>query len=281
MPEARSHGLVLTKTHQVLLVRDGTGAEPVWRLPAVAIPPGERPLPRLAESIRALVAMPVPPPVGSRATEVAHPLGRDFAFLLEPDARLPEAEELRRNARSLGWEDAGVFPLGRVTELLTAAGEQHLWWALYCDTLLGGHRPSTRALDVFSFGAGLAMAARLAHHVLKGSKRWTTGSIPAMEQRGETIPHVGLQSLLTDGFGIPLALLETVEVRRVRFGEVAPEVAAGEGEGDLSFEDWQEGHVHYFSQEALAQGATFTNDTPVFNERFRVVKVLGTADMPE
>jgi len=273
-----SHGLVLTKTHQVLLVRDGTGGEPLWRLPAVALRPGERPLPRLAESIRALVATPVPPPVGSRAIGPAHPLGRDFAFLLEPDAGLPGSEELRCNARGLGWEDAGVFALGQVTELLTAAGEQHLWWDLYCDTLLGGYRPSTRELDVFSFGSGLGMAARLAHQVLKGSKRWTTGSIPAMERQGTALPYVGLQSLLTDGFGIPLALLETVEVRRVRFSDVAHEVAAGEGEGDLSFEDWQQSHVHYFSQEALAHGSTFTPDTLVFNERFRVVKVLGLLD---
>ncbi|HEY0096639.1 MAG TPA: ASCH domain-containing protein [Archangium sp.] len=262
----------------MLLVRDGMGDVPAWRLPAVEPRPGgRRPLLLLKEQLEALLEMPLPAPAGSCGHGTGDAQARDFAFLLSGDSGPPGAEALQRNARAAGLTAAGFFSLATLTEVLTPAGEQDLWWDLYCGSMLGGHRPSTRALDVFSFGAGPRMAAQLAHLVIKGSKRWTTGFIAAMERQGALIPHVGLQSIVTDGFGIPLCLLQTVEVRRVRFGDVTHDVAVGEGEGDLSFEDWHESHVRYFSREARELGLEFTDDSLVFNERFEVLKVFASS----
>ena len=274
MLERWSRGLVLTKEHQVLLVRDGTGEDSAWRLPAVGPRPDGRPLLLLSEHLEALLGMPLPAPAGSCAYGSGDAQTRDFAFLLSGESAPPGAEALQRGARAAGLTAAGFFPLASLTGLLTPAGEQELWWDLYCDAMLGGHRPSTRALDVFSFGAGAWMAAQLAHLVIKGSKRWTTGSIAAAERQDAPIPYAGLQSICTDGFGIPLCLIQTVEVRHVRFGDVMHDVAAGEGEGDLSFEDWHEAHVRYFSREARELGLEFTDDSLVFNERFEVLKVF-------
>jgi uncharacterized protein YhfF len=273
MLERGSRGLVLTKEHRVLLVRD-RGDAPAWRLPVVEPRPGRRPLVGLREHLEALLGMPIPAPAGSCAHGSGDAQARDFVFLMSGESGPPEADALQRSARAAGLTAAGFFPLAALTELLTPAGEQELWWDLYCGAMLGGHRPSTRALDVFSFGAGARMAAQLAHLVIKGSKRWTTGLIAAMERQGAPIPHVGLQSIVTDGFGIPLCLLQTAEVRHVRFGDVLHDVAAGEGEGDLSFEDWHEVHVRYFSREARELGLEFTDDSLVFNERFEVLKVF-------
>ena len=274
MLERWSRGLVLTKEHQVLLVRDGMGDASAWRLPAVEPRHDRRPLLPLREHLEDLLGTPIPAPAGSCAHGSGDAQARDFAFLLSGESGPPGAEALQRSARAAGLTAAGFFPLATLTELLTPAGEQESWWELYCGAMLGGHRPSTRALDVFSFGVGAWMAAQLAHLVIKGSKRWTTGFIAAMERLGATIPHVGLQSIVTDGFGIPLCLIQTAEVRRVRFGDVMHDVAAGEGEGDLSFEDWHEAHARYFIREACELGLEFTDDSLVFNERFEVLKVF-------
>jgi len=130
----------------------------------------------------------------------------------------------------------------------------------------------------FSFGNTPELAAKLAHLVVKGRKRATTGWLEAMERAGDPVPHPGLLSVVTDDFGYPQCLIETVEVRRVPFGEVAEDIARGEGEGDLTYADWRDTHLRYFEAEAAALGLTFDDRSLVITEIFRVVRVLGTSD---
>src|SRR5688500_4724840 len=65
-------------------------------------------------------------------------------------------------------------------------------WKLYCDAVLGGWEPPTRDIDVFAFGSTPEQAARLAHHVIKGGKRGTTGWLAAMERDNLPLPTPGL-----------------------------------------------------------------------------------------
>ena len=158
-----------------------------------------------------------------------------------------------------------------------AAGDER-GFSLYIDAMLGGWRPPTRDLDVFYFGNTPEMAARLAHAVVKGVKRGTTGWVAAAEHDGSTIPHVGTVSIVTDGFGYAQCAIQSERIERLRFRDVDARHAWAEGEADRSLEDWREGHQRYFASEGAQLGLTFTEDAELFFEHFRLLAVFGRPD---
>jgi uncharacterized protein YhfF len=204
--------------------------------------PGERPLAALE---RGLAPLPVGGPVGAR--------GPDFCFLL-PQPGGPGFEPMSAWSR-----DEGA-------------------WRLYVEVLLGGWEPPTRSLDVFFFGDGPELAAKLGHMVLKGVKRGTAGWIAAAEREGATIPHAGLVSIVTDGFGYPQCAIRSERVTRQRFADISEAQAFTEGEGDRSLADWRAGHRAYFEREATRLGLIFDDDSEIVFEEFRVLAILGRAD---
>ena len=121
------------------------------------------------------------------------------------------------------------------------------------------------------------MAAQLVHLVACGSKRVTMGWIDAAERDGTPLAYEGGVSIVTDGFGYPRVVLRSVEVRVVPFGEIDAASAAGEGEGDLTYEDWSEGHVAYFTREAAQHGLAFDDRARIAVERFEVLHIVGCA----
>jgi uncharacterized protein YhfF len=148
-------------------------------------------------------------------------------------------------------------------------------WKLYIDVVLGGWEPPTREFDVFAFGSTPEQAARLAHHVIKGEKRATTGWVASAKHDGSTIPVPGMVSIVTDGFGIPLCAIQTERVVFNTFAEATEEIARGEAEGDMTLEDWRDGHWKYFAAEGETIGVPFTDDAELFHEYFRVLRILG------
>lgn len=249
--------LVLDRQHHVLLLRNGAG----WDVPAAEAIPSCRPMVALDRMLEADLGLErMPGPVGLQVVP-GEAYATRFAFILPERPKHPKVE--------MRW-----VPLRKVWEKLTPARADEVW-QLYVAAVLGGFAPKTRELDVFHFGNDPALAAKLAHCVVKGRKRATSGWLEAMEKAGETIPWPGLMSVVTDYFGIPQCVIETVEVRRVAFKDVGADVAIGEGEGDLSLADWRDGHLAYWRKEAAEIGMTFDESTLVFNEFFRVARVLG------
>jgi uncharacterized protein YhfF len=191
--------------------------------------------------------------------------------------------------RPLAALERSSWPLGRVV------ADDHVWfafveqgvdgdrrwtvdpalWRLYVAAVLGGWEPPTRDFDVFYFGSTPEQASRLAHCVIKGTKRATSGWIAAAEREGSTIPTPGLVSIVTDGFGIPLCAIQSERVERERFGDATIEIAIAEGEGDLTLEDWRAGHRAYFEAEAKRLGLVFDDNSELVHEYFRVLHVFG------
>jgi uncharacterized protein YhfF len=147
-------------------------------------------------------------------------------------------------------------------------------WSLYVEIGLGGWEPPSRDFDVFFFGSTPEQAARLAHHVIKGHKRATTGWVAACEHDGVPIPTPGLVSIITDGFGIPLCAIQSERVQHMRFGDATDEIARGEDEGDRTLADWRDSHIKYFTTEAARIGRTFDDDSIIFSEYFRLLRVF-------
>ncbi|MBR2467990.1 MAG: ASCH domain-containing protein [Clostridia bacterium] len=65
--------------------------------------------------------------------------------------------------------------------------------------------------------------------------------------------------------------LETVAAFELLFDEVTEEMALLEGEGDLSLEYWRKAHFDFFNKELKQYGKSFTNDTKIIFEIFKVV----------
>jgi uncharacterized protein YhfF len=149
---------------------------------------------------------------------------------------------------------------------------------LYVASMLGGWEPPTPELDVFCFGDEPELAAKLAHLVVKGVKRGSTGWAEAAQRDGSAISQVGMVSIVTDGFGYPQCAIRTERVEHLRFCDIGAEHAWAEGEGDRTLEDWRLCHLAYFHHEAARLGLTFTEDAQVFFEHFRVLAVFGRAD---
>jgi uncharacterized protein YhfF len=236
--------LVLDRCHAVLLHDGGVPHVPLA---------GARPL-ACVEAWFAERGIALPAPAGSRAR--ADGEGRDFAFVID-----------RVDAPGMTWR-----PL---RDVVAADGTA---WELYVELVLGGWAPPTRSIDAWSFGDRPEMAANLVHLVACGAKRVTMGWVDAAKRDGTPLPYEGGVSVVTDGFGYPRVVLRTVEVRELPFDMIDAASAAGEGEGDLTYEDWRESHVAYFTSEAARLGLTFHERAVIAVERFEVLHIVGRAD---
>jgi uncharacterized protein YhfF len=118
------------------------------------------------------------------------------------------------------------------------------------------------ALETFSFGDSPEMADYLLDCVINGRKRATCWSIADGQQT-----EVGKRTVVLNGKGEPAAVLETLELRQVKFCDVDLQFALDEGEGDETLEDWREGHRAYFER-----NGGFSADMMLWCERFKLVE---------
>lgn len=147
------------------------------------------------------------------------------------------------------------------------------YWQAFCAEVAGVNE--SRFYEAFSFGDSSEMADELATLVLKGIKRGTAGSVWSFEAQGKPLPKPGDLSIMLDGAGAPLGVIETLSVDVRPFKEVTAAFAAIEGEGDGSLAYWRDGHWRYFTREAEAAGRSFTMDSLVSCECFELVYPRG------
>jgi len=121
--------------------------------------------------------------------------------------------------------------------------------------------------SAWSFGDTSEMADRLLALVLTGQKTATTGLYQEYVDASESLPVVSELSIILDGDGLPRALVREAEVIVTRFGDITPEQAAAEGEGDQTLESWRASHRAFFE----GRGHVIDDDSPVVWERFEVL----------
>ncbi|MFT3699481.1 MAG: ASCH domain-containing protein [Kofleriaceae bacterium] len=184
----------------------------------------------------------LPAPAGSRPCRDG---GRDFIFVME---------------RVIGGRRLGEL--------------DPISWKLYVELMLGGYFPPTQDCDVWSFGDEPDMAGRLAHLVAHGKKRATMDWLDNNPRDYAPKAKVDGVSIVTDGLGYPRVVLRTVSIDVKAFRDVTPEDAAAEGEGDLSYEDWREGHLAYFTRQSARTGIPFDDSARIAVERFEVLHIL-------
>src|SRR4028119_983706 len=98
------------------------------------------------------------------------------------------------------------------------------------------------------------MADELGGLIASGTKSATCSALWEYEAEGEPLPEVGMKTIVLDGKGVPLCIVETTEVEVRPYDEVDGRFAYEEGEGDRSLEYWREGNWRVLSRRPSQPG---------------------------
>ncbi|WP_431944236.1 ASCH domain-containing protein [Micromonospora marina] len=134
-------------------------------------------------------------------------------------------------------------------------------------------------LPTFEFAFPGPLRDQLVAAVLDGSKTTTTALLQDYEIDDEPLPAVGTRSAVIDSDGRPVAVIELVEVRVVRLGDVDLDHARDEGEGFETVAAWRAGHERFWHGDDYRgwlgdSEFTVNDDTPAVLQRFRLVETL-------
>lgn len=134
--------------------------------------------------------------------------------------------------------------------------------------------PPLETLERWSFGNTSDMVDELGALVLAGRKTATSSLLKFYEVENERLPQVGDFSIIEDGQGQPICVIETIEVTSQPFNQVDAAFAFDEGEGNRSLAYWREAHYRFFSEECRQLNLEFSESMKVVCERFRVIQRL-------
>jgi len=144
------------------------------------------------------------------------------------------------------------------------------FWQAYLASLPHGAALPT-AYTAWGFGHTAEDADALGALVVRGIKTATSSLMWMYEAEQEPLPQVGDLSLILDGAGAPLCIIETIELEVKPYRDVDDRFAYDEGEGNRSRAYWQDVHWRYFAQECASIGREVSLDMPLLCERFKVV----------
>lgn len=126
-------------------------------------------------------------------------------------------------------------------------------------------------MDAWAFGAE---PDELADLVLKGIKTATASAYDEHQHLQEPIGEVGQLSVVLNGQGEAVCIIQTTRVTLATFNQVTADHAFKEGEGDRSLAYWRQVHEELFTEWLAEIGITFTSQSLVVLEEFRVVYPL-------
>jgi uncharacterized protein YhfF len=148
------------------------------------------------------------------------------------------------------------------------------YWQTYLDTLPKDIDKTALTFTAWAFGSGPKMADELSALVVQGIKTATTSVVWEYEAEGEALPQVGELSIILDGKGDPICIIETTEIKVKPFNQVDAQFAYDEGEGDRSFAYWRDVHWGIYQRELAKISKAPHPEMEVVCERFRVVYKL-------
>ena len=144
------------------------------------------------------------------------------------------------------------------------------FWQAYLDSL-NDDAEKPEAYAEWGFGDTPEMADELGKLVLDGVKTGTASLAWEYNYDGEPLPRAGEHSIVLDGAGEPLCIIETTRVYIEPYNLVDAEQAYAEGEGDRSLAYWRDAHWNYFSRRCQVIEREPSEHMPVVCERFHVV----------
>jgi uncharacterized protein YhfF len=145
------------------------------------------------------------------------------------------------------------------------------YWQNFLSILPADSPYRTKAYTSEGWGDSPEMADELGDLIARGIKTATCSALWEWEAEGKPIPEKGLLTVVLNGRGDPLCIVETTEVTVRPYHEVDAEFAQAEGEGDFSLEYWRLAHRNFFSRTLPKIGRKFSEDMPLVCERFQLI----------
>ena len=126
-----------------------------------------------------------------------------------------------------------------------------------------------RTLELSEFGDSEELCNELVGLIVASKKTATCGALAHYEADNEPLPNVGEMYIVADWAGKPKAIIKTTSVEVKRFDEVDEDFARAEGEGDLSYAAWRDGHIDFFTR-----NGGYSPDMKLVCERFELVETF-------
>jgi uncharacterized protein YhfF len=145
------------------------------------------------------------------------------------------------------------------------------YWRSYVDTLPVNSSARDEQYVAEGWGDSPEMADELGALIASGTKTAACSALWEYEAKGEPLPRVGSKTIVVDGNGNPLCIVEMTEVEVVPYDRVDARFAYEEGEGDRSLAYWRDAHWRFFSRTLPNVGREPTSEMPLVCERFRVI----------
>lgn len=145
------------------------------------------------------------------------------------------------------------------------------YWAQFLESLPHTSERPQQYYETFYFGTSKESAELIAALVVDGIKT-ATGSLQwVYDAEGKPIPKPGDYSIVTNGEGEPVCIIQDTEVNIIPFDEVDEAFAWDGGEEDRTLESWRRIYWDYIVSECTRIHREPALKTPLVCERFRVV----------
>jgi uncharacterized protein YhfF len=145
------------------------------------------------------------------------------------------------------------------------------YWQTFLSSLPKDSPYHTKTYIAEGWGDSPALADKLGALIVQRIKTASCSTLWEWQAEGNSIPEVGLITIVLDGRGEPLCIVETMAVSSCKYNEVNADFAREEGEGDLSLNYWREAHKNYFSRVLPKIGKEFSEDMPLVCEWFQMI----------
>jgi uncharacterized protein YhfF len=167
-------------------------------------------------------------------------------------------------ATELGsWEFAG--------ETMTPDAKTEAFWQAYLASVSDADDAARQFYEAFRIGTSPESADEGAALIMRGVKTTTSSLLWTYESANKPLPKIGSLSILTDGRGDPVCVVETILMEVKAFAEVDAAFARDYGEWDRTLEGWRAHSWALHVERCRALGKTPRPEMPVVCERFRVV----------
>jgi uncharacterized protein YhfF len=149
--------------------------------------------------------------------------------------------------------------------------EIEAFWSAYREANARACDLADQPPESWGFGDSPEMADELGQLVVRGIKTATCSLLWEYESEGEALPREGDLSIIVNGAGQPLCIIETIQVRTIPFDKVDAQFAYDEGERDRSLAYWRRAHWRYFSRVCQQLDRSVSTDMPLVCERFQLL----------
>ena len=145
------------------------------------------------------------------------------------------------------------------------------FWQAYLASLPQAQEAIHRFYEVFQIGNSPAAADEGAALIKHGVKTATSSLLWVYQATNKPLPEAGSLSIVINGRGEPVCVVETLTVEIQSFADVDAAFAYDYGEWDRTLETWRAQCWAINAPRCQAIGKAPTPEMPLVCERFRVV----------